>query len=171
VGWKCRFSSSRSASRRMLKGRPNIGTLSELCQALEIEYCDMIEGMLHFLKQTAVDAPRLPADPTELGLVPVERFTHLEIPVSDFQEADIIQIHRARCTGTKALRNGGSRNDWVWLQTGLEENYWDLRGQAAARLLALFKIRNVLREAAGTHWLALIRVLDPINGGRFHLAS
>jgi len=40
-----------------------------------------------------------------------------------------------------------------------------------ARLLALFKIRYVLSEARGVHRLALVRVLDPINGGRFHLAS
>jgi len=40
-----------------------------------------------------------------------------------------------------------------------------------ARLLALFKIRNVLSEAAGVLRLALVRVLDPINGGRFPLAS
>jgi len=40
-----------------------------------------------------------------------------------------------------------------------------------ARLLALFKIRNVLSEATGVHRLALVRVLDRINSGRFHLAS
>jgi hypothetical protein len=170
-GMEMPTSSSRSAPRRMLKGRTNIGTLSELCRAHEIEYCDMMEEMLRFIKQTAADDPRLPADPTELGLLPVERFTQLEIPVSDFQEADVFQIHRARCTGTKAFRNGGARNDWVWVQTGGEESYGDLRGRAVARLLALFKIRNVLSEAAGVHRLALVRVLDPINGGRFHLAS
>ena len=40
-----------------------------------------------------------------------------------------------------------------------------------ARLLELFKIRNVLSEATGVHRLALVRILDPITGGRFHLAS
>ena len=39
------------------------------------------------------------------------------------------------------------------------------------RLLALFKIRNVLSEVAGVHRLALVRVLDVINRVRFHLAS
>jgi len=100
-------SSSRSAPRRMLKGHTNIGTLSELCRAHEIEYCDMMEEMLRFIKQTAADDTRLPADPAELGLLPAERFTQLEIPVSDFQEADIFQIHRACSTRTKAFRNGG----------------------------------------------------------------
>jgi len=164
-------SSSRSAPRRMGKGRTNMGTLSELCRAHEIEYCDMMEEMLRFIKQTAADDPWLPADPTKLALLPVEQFTQLEILVSYFQEAEVFPIHRARCTGTKTFHNGGGRNDWVLVQTGGEESYKDLRGRAEPRLLALFKKRNVLCEAAGVHQLALVRVLDPINGGRFHLAS
>jgi len=46
-----------------------------------------------------------------------------------------------------------------------------LRERTVGRLLALFKIRNVLSEAAGVHRLALVHVLDSINGGRFHLVS
>jgi len=131
-GMEMPTSSSRSAPQRMLKGRTNIGTLSELCRAHEIEYCDMMEEMLPFIKQTAADDPWLPADPTELGLLPVERFTHLEILVSHFQEADGFLIHQACCTGTNAFRNGGARNDWIWVQTGGEEIYGDLRGRAVA---------------------------------------
>jgi len=139
-GMEMPTSSSRSAPQRMLKGRTNFGTLSELCRAHEIEYCDMMEEMLRFIKQAAADDTRLPADPTEVGLPPMEGFTQLEIPVSDFWEADVFQIHRACCTGTKAFRNGGARNAWVWLQTGREESYGNLRGRAVAQLLALFKI-------------------------------
>ena len=40
-----------------------------------------------------------------------------------------------------------------------------------ARLVELFKIRNILSEAGGVQRLALLPVLDPINAGRFHLAS
>ena len=40
-----------------------------------------------------------------------------------------------------------------------------------ARLVALFMIRNVLCETAGVQRLALVRIPDPINNGRFHLAS
>jgi len=40
-----------------------------------------------------------------------------------------------------------------------------------APLLAPFKIRNILSEAAAVPRLALFRILDPINGGRFHIAS
>jgi len=131
----------------------------------------MMEDMLPFIQQTTADDPRRPADPTELGLLPVERFTQLEIPVSDLQEADLFQIHQARWTGTKAFRTGGARNDWVWVRTGGEESSGDLQGLAVGRLLALFRIRNVLSEAAGVHRLALVHLLDPINGCRFHLTS
>jgi len=40
-----------------------------------------------------------------------------------------------------------------------------------AQLLAVFKTRNILREAAAVHLLALVHILDPINGGRFHIPS
>jgi len=107
--------SSRSAPWQVLKGRmmENIGTLTALCRALNIVYSDMIEEMLRFNRQTIADDQQLPSDRTELGSLPVEQFTHLEIPVSDFQEADVFQIHHARCTGTKAFRNGDPRNDWI----------------------------------------------------------
>ena len=65
-GMEMPTSSSRSTPRRMLKDRTNIGTLSKLGQAHEIEYCDRMEEMLRFIKQTATDYPQLPADPTEL---------------------------------------------------------------------------------------------------------
>jgi len=106
-----------------------------------------------------------------LGSLPVQEFTHLEIPVSDFQEADVLQIHHARCTGTKALRNGDPRNDWIWVQDGGEESYGDLRGPVVARFLALFKTRNLLSGAGDVHRLALVRILDPITAGRFHRRS
>jgi len=131
----------------------------------------MMEEILSFIRQTAEDDRRLPADQAELGLLPVEGFALVEIPVPDFQETDRFQIHRARCTGTKAFRSGGSRNDWVWVQTGGEVNYGDLRGRVVARLLAHFKIRNSLSEAAAGHRLALVRILDPINGGMYHIPS
>jgi len=40
-----------------------------------------------------------------------------------------------------------------------------------ARLLALFKIRNILSEAGAVHQLALVCILDPVNSARFHIAS
>jgi len=163
---------SHSTPHRVLKAcMKNTSMLTELCTVLDIHYSNMIEEILRFIRQTAADDRRLPADPAELGLLPVEGFAQLEIPVPDFQETDRFQIHRARCTGTKAFRNGCSSNDWLWVQTGGEANYEDLRGSVVARLLALFKIRNILSEAADVHRVALVRTLDPINGGRFHIPS
>ena len=163
---------SRSTPRRVLKGRmKNTSTLTELYTALDIHYSNMMEDILHFIRQTAADDRLLPADPAELRLLPVEGFAQLEIPVPDFQETDRFQIHRARWTGTKAFRNVGSRNDWVWVMTAGEANYGDVRGRVVARLLALFNIRNILSEAAAVHRLALVRILDPINGGRYHIPS
>ena len=108
--------SSRSTPRWVLKGgMKNTSTVTELYAALNIHYSNMMEEILCFIRQTAADDRRLPADPAELGLLPVEGFAQLEIPVPDFQETDKFQIHQARCTGTKAFRNGGSRNNWVWV--------------------------------------------------------
>jgi len=74
-----------------------------------------MEEMLRFIKLTLAVGTPLPTDPTELGLLPVEQFTQHQIPFAHFQETDVFQIHRARCTGTKAFPNSGSRNDWVWI--------------------------------------------------------
>jgi len=164
--------SSHSTPHRVLKGRmKNTSTLTELCATLNIHYSDMMQEILRFTRQTAVDDGRLPADHPEQELLPVEGFAQLEIPVADCQETDRFQIHRARCTGTKAFGNGGPRNDWVWVQTGGEANYGDIRGRVVARLVALFKIRNILSEAGAVHRLALVCILDRLNSGTFHIAS
>ena len=163
---------SHSTPRRVLKGRmKNTSTLTELCRALDIHYSNMMKEILRFIRQTAADDWRLPADPAELGLLPVEGFAQLGIPVPDFQETDRVQIHRARCTGTKAFRHGGSRNNSVWVQTGGEANYGDLRGHMVARLLAPFKISNILSEGAAVHRLASVRILYLIKSGTFHIHS
>jgi len=108
---------SRSAPQRVLRGgmMENMGTLTELCRAVNINYADMIEEMLRFIRETIADDQRLPSDHTELGSLPVEQFTNLEIPVSDFQEADVFQIHSARSTGTKAFGKGDPRSDGIWV--------------------------------------------------------
>jgi len=158
--------------RRVLKCRmKNTSRLTELCTALNIHYSHMMQEILCFIRQTAVDDRQLLADPGELWLLRVEGFAQLQIPVADFQETDMFQIHRACCAGTKAFHKGDSRNDWVWVQTGGEPNYGDLGGCVVPRLLAVCKIRNILSEAAALHHLALVHILDPINGGRFHSPS
>jgi len=103
-----------AAPRRILKGRmKNVSRLTELCRTCNIDYGDIMEEMLRFTKQTVADDHPLSSDPTELRLLPVEQFTHLEIPVADFQKTDVFQIHRARSTGTMAFRSGSPRNDCV----------------------------------------------------------
>ena len=81
----------------MLKGRmQNTSTLTELCTAPDIHYSNMMEEILRFIRQNVADDRRLPADPAELGLLPVEGFAQPEIPVPDFQETDMFQIDWAR---------------------------------------------------------------------------
>jgi len=163
---------SRSPPGRVLKGRvKNTSTLTELCTPLDIHYSHIMDEILRFIRQTAADDQRLPADLGKLGLLPVEEFAQPEIPVPDIQETERFQIHRAHCTGTKAFRNSGSRNNRLWVQTGGEANYGDLQRLVVARLLSLFKIRNILTKAAAVHRLALVGILDLINGGRFHIPS
>jgi len=164
--------SSRSMPHRVFKARmKNTTTLTAPCTTLNIHYSVMMQEILGFTRQTAADGRRLPADPTELGLLPVAGFAQLAIAVADFQETDRFQIHRARCTGTKAFRNGGPSNDWVWVQTGVEANYGDLQGRVVPRLLALFKIRNILSEPGAVHRLALVCILDKVTSGRFYIVS
>jgi len=164
--------SSLSTPRQVLKGgMKNTSMVTELCAILNVHYSNMMQEILRFTGQPAADDRPLPADPTELGLLPVEGLVQLAILVTDFQKTHRFQIHWAGCTGTKAFRNGGSRNDCVWVQTGGRANYGDLRGWVVAQLLALFKIRNILSEARAVHWLALVCILDPVNSGRFHIVS
>ena len=40
-----------------------------------------------------------------------------------------------------------------------------------AQLLALLKIRNILSEAGAVHRLAVVCIRDPVNSGRFYIAS
>ena len=47
--------------------------------------------------------------------------------------------------------------------------YGELRRWAVARLVGLFKIRNVWTEVVSR--LAFVQVLDLVNGGRFHGVS
>jgi len=159
-GMEMRAFSSHSMARQVLNVRmKNTSTLTKLCATLNIHYSDMMQEILRFTRQTAAHDRRLPVDPTALGLLPVEGFAQLQIPVTEFQETDRFQIHRACCTGTNAFRNCGPRNDWVWVQTGGEANYGALQEQVVARLLALFKIRNILSEAGAVHRLALVYIL------------
>jgi len=100
-----------------------------------------------------------------LRSLPVALHTQLEIPVLAFQEADVYKIYRVRSTGDLHFRNQGSRNDWVWVQAGIEEMYGALRGRLPAKLVALLKVwdyrcDNTVCRVAG------VQMLTPVNSGR-----
>ena len=91
-------------SRRVQKGRtPNVGTVLELCLALEIPYDDLAAELVNYIRRAVTDKRQLSVDPSEQKFSPAELFTQLEIPVADFQETNIFQVHRARCTGKKSF--------------------------------------------------------------------
>ena len=138
----------------------------ELSLALEIHYDNLAVELINYVRQTMADERQLPVDPSEMKFLPAEQFTQLEIPVPDFQETDIFQVHRARCTGRKSFRNSGARNDWIWIQASGLDMYGELRGPAVAHLVGLFKIRNVRIEVVSR--LAFVHLLYPVNGGTFH---
>jgi len=77
----------------------------------------------------------LPEGRATVRSLPIELLTQLEVPVLAFQEADVYEIHDARSTGTLLFRNQGSRNDWIWVQAGIEEMYGALRGRLPAKLV------------------------------------
>jgi len=151
-------------SGRVLKGQtPNVGTGLNLCLALEIPYEDLAAELVNYIGRGVTDERQLPVDPSEMNFSPAELFTQLEIPVADFQETNIFQVHHARCTGKMSFRNSGPRNNWIWIQAGGPDMYGELRTQAVARLVGLFKIRNMWTRVAMR--LAFVQVVDPVNGG------
>jgi len=81
-----------------------------------------------------------------------------------FQESDVYDIHRARCTGALHFRNQKSRNDWVWVQAGPEEMYRALRARLLAKLVALVKITDYTCENAVPR-VAAVRMLSAVNSG------
>jgi len=81
-----------------------------------------------------------------------------------FQESDLSDIHRARCTGALPFRNQGSRNDWVWVHAGSVEMYGALRGPLPAKLVALFKITDYTCANAVPR-VAAVRMLSAVNSG------
>jgi len=95
----------------------------------------------------------------------VELLTQLEIPGLAFQEIEIYDIHRARCTGAVNFRNHGSRNDSVWVRARTEDMYGTLRGHLPAKLVALFKIRDYRCEDR-VRRLAGIQFVRAVSSGR-----
>jgi len=66
---------SNSTPHGILKGRiKNTSMVTKLWATLNIHYSNIMQEILRFTRQTAVDDWWLPADPTKLGLLPVQGF-------------------------------------------------------------------------------------------------
>ena len=151
---------------RHLKGRRgDVSDVQDFCRVLRISRESVYRELIRYSRHNLPTERRLPEDPVILRSLPVELLTQLEVPVLAFQETDVYDIHRARCTGALDFRNQGSRNDWVWVQAGDEEMYGALRGRLPAKLLALFKIRNPTCDGT-VRRLASVQMLSPVNSGR-----
>jgi len=152
--------------RRILKGRrgdvSNIVDFSGILGvSLEIIYCELTRYSRHNLR---IDHG-LPEVYATLRSLPIELLTQLEVPVLIFQEADVYAIYRARSTGTLHFRNQGRRNDWVWVQAGMEEMYGALRGHLPAKLVALLKIRDP-RSLDTVRRVVGVQLLTPVYSVR-----
>jgi len=151
---------------RILKGhRGDVSDVVDFCKVVGISLDSVYRELIRYSRHNLPTERRLPEDPVTLRSLPVELLTQLEVPVLAFQETDVYDIHRARCTGALDFRNQGSRNDWVWVQAGDEEMYGALRGRLPAKLVALFKIRNYTCDSS-VRRLASIQMLSPVNCGR-----
>jgi len=76
----------------------NIGMLTELCRALNINYSVMIEEMLRFVWQTIADDQRLPADRMEL-----DYFQLSNLNISKFQLMTLRKLTCSRSTAPTPL--------------------------------------------------------------------
>jgi len=120
---------------RILKGRrDDVSDVLDFCKVLGISLDRICLELIRYSRHNLPTERRLPEEPAILQLLPVELLTQLEIPVLAFQETDVYEIHRARCTGTHRYRNKESWNDWVCVQAGSEEMYGALRGRLPAKL-------------------------------------
>ena len=143
-----------------MKGRrDDVSSVLDLCKVLGISLDRICLELIRYSRHNLLTEGRLPEEPAILQLLPVELLTQLEIPVLAFQETNVSDIHRARCTGTHRFWNQERRNDWVWVQAGSGEMYGALRGRLPAKLVALFKImdcsQDTVRRLAAVQILAL----------------
>jgi hypothetical protein len=154
------------AQRRILKGRRgDIRDVIDLGRALDVSTERICRELTRYSRLCLPLWRRLPEDHAILRSLPVELLTQLEVPVPTFQETDVYEIHRARCTGDRLFRNQASRNDCVWIQAGGEQMYGALRGRLPAKLLALFKIRDYTQEGTVCR-LAGVQLMTAVNSGR-----
>ena len=121
---KTRTSQAPPSSRKVLKGRRE-----DICDVIDFRrVCDILpeticRELIRYSRLNLAHLQRLPEDTRILRTLPIELLTQLKIPVLAFQESDIYNIHRTRCTGSGVFRNYASWNDCVWNQTADEDMY------------------------------------------------
>jgi hypothetical protein len=154
--------------KRLLKGPlANVDSLMHLSRNIDIPVARILEELVRYNRRSLKGDECLSEDIGNLSIMPVEQFGQLQIPVLGFQETDVYDTHHARTTGKKSFRNGGSRNDWVWVRVGTTDEFGALRGQLPGKLLGLFKLRNLVAKAKTVHRLAIVQILQAQpNGGR-----
>jgi len=141
--------------RRMLKGRrDDVCNMGDFSPVLGVSIQIICRGLIRYSRHNLPPERRLPEDPEILESLPVELLTQLEIPVLAFQETEIYDIHRARCTGALNFRNHGSRNDWVWVRAGTEDMYGALRGRLLPSSLHSSKSETTDARIECAAWLA-----------------
>ena len=154
------LSSSQSEAqtpRRRLRGMHlKVNSLKDLCGNLEVPVETMVERLVKYSRKNLGITTCISGETEQLCLFPVEQFTQLEIPILTFQETDCYDMHQARCTEKCPFRNGGKRNDWVWVAMGMEDQYGALRGHLPGRLMGLFKLRNIPKGTV--HRLAIVQL-------------
>jgi len=152
--------------RRLLRGRDkNINSFKQLSENLGIPVEQIFNELMRYGRRSLQNPDRLIANKERLDTMPVEQFNQLQIPVLGFQETDVYDIHRARTTGERSFRNGGSRNDWVWVALGAANEYGALRGKLPGRLRGLFKVRDTGTNGK-VYRLAIVQLLQTAGGNR-----
>jgi len=148
---------------RILKGRQDdVSNILDFSKVSRVSLESICRKLIRYSRHDLPTERQLPEDQAILQSLSVELLTQLEIPIVTFQERDVYDIHRARCTGALHFRNQGSRQDWVWVQAGSEEMYGALRGRLPAKPVGLFKIRDYTCENAGRR-VAAVRMLSAVN--------
>jgi hypothetical protein len=153
--------------RKLLRGpNPDNDDFKLLSENLGVPIDQLFDELVRYSRRSLKDGDRLPEDAEGLGMMPVEQFNQLQIPVLAFQEADVYDSHHARTTGKRQFRNGASRKDWVWVAVGTTNDYGALRGNLPGKLRGLFKVRNTV-TGAKVYRLAVVELLRAgTNGGR-----
>ena len=100
----------------------------------------------------------------EIESYPAQLFTSIDIPVRQFQQELVVDMHRARATGPHRFRDGPPRADWVWIRTGASHAYGSLRGHLPGRLCCLFKLR--IPSTGEVQRLAIVAMTRAESGGQ-----